>query len=96
MPRGGARPGAGRPKGSRTFKAVIDRPILNGITPLELLLTLVAMPEAPVALRFQAAKVAAPYVHRRLAPLAPPSRAEQRAMDAETAEDGTEWEGLLS
>jgi hypothetical protein len=43
MPRGGARPGAGRPKGSKNWQALIDRPILNGITPLEFLLTIVAM-----------------------------------------------------
>lgn len=77
--RGGARPGAGRPKGmpnKRTRelqKAVED----SGITPLDFMLNVMRgkAPEgadaaeviAWEAMRFEAAKAAAPYVHPKLA-----------------------------
>lgn len=70
MPRGGKRPGAGRKKGAATRKtrAVADRAATEGITPLEVMLTVMRQ-------RFEAkdferaasiAKDAAPYLHPRL------------------------------
>lgn len=76
--RGGARPGAGRKKGSATKKTreIADRAAEEGITPLEFMLNVMRAPSdhedpkiqaAREAMRFEAAKAAAPYVHPRLA-----------------------------
>lgn len=77
--RGGARLGAGRKKGAATQKTreIADKEAQNGLTPLEYMLQV--MREEPrgdmeakdylaaVAMRFEAAKAAAPYMHPRLA-----------------------------
>lgn len=76
--RGGARPGAGRKKGSATKRTreIADRAVEEGITPLEFMLNVMRAPSdhedpkiqiAREAMRFEAAKAAAPYVHPRLA-----------------------------
>lgn len=76
--RGGARPGAGRKKGSATAKTreIADRAASEGITPLEYMLEVMRRPSdhederiqlAREAMRFEAAKAAAPYMHPRLA-----------------------------
>lgn len=76
--RGGRRVGAGRKTGSATAKTreIADKAAEEGITPLEFMLQV--MREEPaadlepakmlqaVALRFEAAKAAAPYIHPRL------------------------------
>ena len=74
---GGARPGAGRPRGSRNrlttemlevvgsmrdAKATIG----NGELPLEFLLEVMRDPARPVELRIEAAKAAAPYIHPKM------------------------------
>ncbi|HYF57354.1 MAG TPA: hypothetical protein VEA81_00205 [Burkholderiaceae bacterium] len=70
MPHGGARPGAGRKKGSASARtrAIADKAAAEGITPLEVMLE--AMREAYDAgeLRDAAmiAERAAPYIHPRL------------------------------
>jgi hypothetical protein len=77
--RGGARKGAGRKPGSATKKTreIADKAMDSGISPLEYMLE-VMRSEAPEsedarvlvahqAMRFEAAKAAAPYVHPRLA-----------------------------
>ena len=78
MARGGARKGAGRKRGSVTRKTaeIANRAAAEGITPLEYMLKLLrdeppADADAQVrlrydALRFEAAKAAAPYMHPRL------------------------------
>jgi hypothetical protein len=69
--RGGARPGAGRPKGSLTkrTRAIAEKAIAQGITPLEVMLR--AMEEHVKAEPWDdaaaVAKDAAPYVHPKLA-----------------------------
>lgn len=74
---GGARSGAGRKKGSATKKTreIADRAMQEGITPLEYMLKVMrqdATHEDPKiqaareAMRFEAAKAAAPYMHPRL------------------------------
>ncbi len=77
--RGGARKGAGRKAGSATKRTreIADKAMEGGITPLEFMLNV--MREEPpetederlrqtyIAMRFEAAKAAAPYVHPRLA-----------------------------
>jgi hypothetical protein len=76
--KGGARPGAGRRPGGRNTKSreIADKAAAEGITPLEYMLSLVRMDSAHdnekiqtarEALRFEAAKAAAPYMHPRLA-----------------------------
>lgn len=77
--RGGARPNAGRKKGSPNKKtaALIKAVEDSGITPLDFMLNIMrgecpanADPAAQIAfagMRFEAAKAAAPYVHPKLA-----------------------------
>lgn len=76
--RGGARPGAGRKKGSATARTreIAERAYGDGVTPLEYMLAVMRAEsehEDPriqagrEALRFEAAKAAAPYIHPRLA-----------------------------
>ena len=76
--RGGARPNAGRKKGSATKRTreIADRAAEEGLTPLEFMLNVMRAPSdhedpkiqcAREAMRFEAAKAAAPYVHPRLA-----------------------------
>lgn len=77
--RGGRRSGSGRKAGSATKKTreIADRAAEQGITPLEFMLN-VMRSEVPdglegnaliqaMAMRFEAAKAAAPYIHPRLA-----------------------------
>lgn len=75
--RGGRRQGAGRKPGSATKKTreIADRAAATGTTPLEYMLSLMNResdhedPKVQIAreaLRFEAAKAAAPYVHPRL------------------------------
>lgn len=78
MPRGGPRPGSGRPKGRKDWHLTPDKPLDMKVQPLEFLLMLVGALDAPMALRFAAAKEAAPYVHRKLAPL--PVQKEEEAV----------------
>lgn len=71
MPRGGYRPGAGRPAGAATkrTRAIADQAAAGGLTPLDVMLK--AMRDHAAADRWDdAAKVAAmaaPFVHPRLA-----------------------------
>jgi hypothetical protein len=77
--KGGARPGAGRKKGSPNKKtAELQKAVAeSGVTPLEFMLDIMRTKpsddiEDPrllvdlLALRFEAAKAAAPYVHAKL------------------------------
>lgn len=76
--RGGARKGAGRPKGAETRKTrlIAEKAAAEGISPLEFMLQVMRTPVsrslqgsalvAATTLRFEAAKAAAPYVHPRL------------------------------
>ncbi len=77
--RGGKRPGAGRKKGSETKRTqlIAQAAAAEGISPLEYMLKVMRAPldlsleprelAAQEALKFEAAKAAAPYVHPRLA-----------------------------
>ena len=65
MPKGSPRPNAGR-RGQYDVKA--EWLTADGLTPLETLLEIMRSVEAPLKLRAWAAKEAAPYVHRKLAP----------------------------
>ena len=81
MSRGGSRPGAGRKPGSKAQKTkqrllAATHGLADGISPLDYMLNLLrseppeqasdAQRAAHEAMRFEAAKAAAPYVHPRL------------------------------
>ena len=71
MPRGGCRPGAGRPKGTKNRRTDMleeanRMAAETGITPLEYLLKIMRDDEEDQAVRMDAAKAAAPYCHARL------------------------------
>jgi hypothetical protein len=68
MARGGARPNAGRKPGSATQKtrAIADAAASEGLTPLEYMLGLLRNEANAQAVRFEAAKAAAPFIHAKL------------------------------
>jgi hypothetical protein len=66
MARGGRRPGAGRPKGSRDRRSreLVEAVVGSGVTPLEYMISVMRNEKRPEADRFEAAKACAPpYVH---------------------------------
>jgi hypothetical protein len=69
MARGGARPGAGRPKGvsPKKTQALRDAVAKGGITPLDYLLSVMRNKKGDPEMRLDAAKAAAQYVHPKLA-----------------------------
>ena len=87
MPRGGARPGAGRPPKSRPSLAVGG----ETITPLSFLEHVMRDPNADPGLRVSAAK--ALLTHQRVT--SPPKKQRDDEMAA-TADHGTDWEALLA
>ena len=62
--RGGSRPGAGRPRGSRNQKTLeqVQAVEQGGITPLEYLLQVMRDTNRDEQVRLEAAKAAAPFV----------------------------------
>ena len=81
MPSGGARSGAGRPKGSKNGKSrtitradVIEMAVARGLSPLEYMLIVMRDEKAPAARRDWAAEKAAMYCHPRLAMVATQTR----------------------
>lgn len=99
MPRGGARPGAGRkrkseaPGGTPTVQTVAQVGA-GQMTPLEYMLAVVNDVSADISRRDRMAQAAAPYVHPRAEAEALGKKA-QRQTAAQTAERGTDWESLL-
>jgi hypothetical protein len=70
--KGGARKGAGRPKGSKDRRkaAVLEAALAGNETPLAYMMRIFNDPAEPKEMRFRAAKECAPFVHARLAPIA--------------------------
>ena len=66
MPRGGKRPGAGRPRGSPDKAKIAEHIKAGGITPLDYFLGILRNEDAPKDDRMWAAVHAAPYCHPRL------------------------------
>ena len=66
--RGGKRPGAGRIKGAKTVRkqAFAEAAADGGMAPLAYLLAIMRDVSQAVAVRLDAAKTAAPYIHPRL------------------------------
>ncbi len=81
---GGARPGAGRPKGSLNKKhaEMLASIAESGQTPVEYMLSIMRDDKADAKDRAWAAEKAAPYIHARPAPLA--SRIEIELPDTST------------
>lgn len=69
MAHGGARPGAGKPKGtvSKFNDAARAKAASEGITPLDYMLGVLRDTKQDSETRMDAAKAAAPYLHARLA-----------------------------
>ena len=95
MPKGGARPGAGRPKKGVHLpaKMILTEAMLAGMSPLEYMLAVMRDPGADEARRDRMAQAAAPYVHARAEAAGKKQQAEEFAA---TAERGTDWERLLA
>jgi hypothetical protein len=70
MPRGGARPGAGRPRGSRGERGRLleerVRAAVGDFDPVVFLVEVAADRKRPIELRIDAAKASAPYLAPRL------------------------------
>lgn len=101
MARGGARPGAGRPKGAgkgSSVKATAEQAVKAAkklrLSPLEYMLSVMNDAEADPARRDRMAQAAAPFVHPK-AEAPKTSKADELANKSRTAEDGTSWAGLL-
>lgn len=104
MPRGGARPGAGRKRKVVTVEAVaasvpaappVVRVAAGQQTPLAYMLAVLNDPTADDARRDRMAQAAAPYVHPK-ADGEPQGKKAQREAAARVAERGTDWESLLT
>ncbi len=86
MSRGGARPGGGRKPGNVNVRTreIAERAVAEGITPLEYMIDLMRKPypegaTAAVkasydAMRFEAAKACAPFMHARMSSIDQPVR----------------------
>lgn len=69
MAKGGSRPGAGRPRGSRNKATAAKAAEIaaSGLTPLDFMLAVLRDESAERDVRLDAASKAAPYVHPKLA-----------------------------
>lgn len=88
--RGGARPGAGRPKGvanKLTAQAQAETKA-SGITPLEYMLSVMRAPETEPRERLVAAQAAAPYVHAKLSAITVAGDAENPVASTLTVKFG--------
>lgn len=65
---GGARPGAGRPRGAINLLSAEARreAMATGLTPLQFMLGVMRDPEVVLERRLDAARAAAPFIHPRL------------------------------
>ena len=93
MARGGKRPGAGRPKGSKNKRTTnrVPRELaqLHRLTteelPLDILIAAARDKTQPLELRLAAAKAAAPYFHARVSSGPPKASFEMTDIELETA-----------
>ncbi len=95
MPKGGYKPGGGRPKGVKNSTGVPPKKIVAeaydaGLTPKDYMLRVMRDPDADKARRDRMAIAVAPYVHERPGE-ATPGKKEARDNAAKTAGQGTEW-----
>lgn len=93
MARGGARPGAGRPRKEAGKTPVVKneaaakrpRKSLGGLSPLEYMLQVMNDDDADDLRRDRMAQSAAPYVHARAADVAPGKKEQKQAAAEEVA-----------
>lgn len=85
MAQGGPRPGSGRPKGSvnKRTRELRAHVAASGLSPMDFMLQVMVDPKADPAMRLEAAKAVAPYVHPRLnsTDLAAPDSLEGATVD---------------
>ncbi len=92
MPRGGARPGAGRPR--KPAPPVLEiAAIAAPLTPMALLEAVMLDVRQDLTLRVACAKALMPFRHARVAALGSKAQREAEAFDAER---GTAWAPLLA
>jgi hypothetical protein len=92
MPRGGARPGAGRPR--KPAAPVLEiAAIAAPLTPMALLEAVMLDVRQDLALRVACARALMPYRHARIPALGAKAQREAEAIDAER---GTAWAPLLA
>jgi phage terminase small subunit len=92
--RGGARPGAGRPRKTVLLAGapVAQLPIAEQGSPGAFLLALLRDESIETKLRIDAAKALLPFWHVRAEPLRKPAASDEAAR---TAQAGTSWDGLI-
>lgn len=96
MPRGGSRPGAGRPKTAKSPKALPVAPDIkraakaSKLSPLDYMLTVLNDAEADAGRRDRMAVAAAPYCHPKQSEAAG-GKKEAAAEAATTAGTGSSW-----
>lgn len=97
MARGGFRPGAGRPKGSKSGRVSVENGIpsdvlpasaKSGMTPLEYMLGVMRNTEADQARRDRMAIAAAPFVHARADTVQEGKKAQRQAAAEVSASEG--------
>jgi len=93
MPRGGARPGAGRPRKPAAPAPMIPTPAGAPLTPLALLEAVMRDERQPIAVRVSCARALLPYTAAKPARLGSKAAREIEALDCER---GTRWEALLA
>lgn len=98
MARGGARPGAGRPKKAagdvpKATAATVNRPrkSLCNLTPLEYMLDVMNDEDAEDARRDRMAIAAAPFVHARAEAVAPGKKEQRQAAAEEHVQAGGKY-----
>ena len=102
MPRGGARIGAGRPKGALGYsrRAIHDAAQASGETPIAYMLRVMRDEKVPPSRRDRMAELAAPFFYSRMTPvpdISPEDAAAEAAAEvAEYAKAKAEEEGELA
>lgn len=96
VPRGGYRPGAGRPRKVPVPPENIQQSAADsGMSPLDYMLGVMRDGGADPGRRDRMAIAAAPYVHPKPSEVAPGKKAEAELASL-TAERGSDWEQLLN
>lgn len=99
MAKTGYRPGAGRPKGSKTAKAkpldklpadIRSAARKSGVSPLDFMLAVMNDEEQDLNMRARMAIAAAPFVHAKPSD-APKGKKEEAEEASRTAGAGTDW-----
>ena len=93
MARGGYRPGAGRPRGSKSKRTITEVELIPAIAhrqaveelPLDVLVAAMRDKAQPIELRLAAARAAAPYYHAKISTGPPKASFEMTDIELEAA-----------